>query len=230
MSTYRKIGWSAGWCRRLGRFGVLVTAVVAACCVKQTPAPPAAITNPTDPNQRELVIAYGDSLTFLVDAVVRGSSDKQPLDIVVNDTVQMSGCVGQIMAEENAHKNDFDRLRGDITSGSGVITVAFEIDAAQGHTCVGYQAGNLELRPGRSYVWVGDLGDSSFVENGQEYVMARALVIPVNTEFDASGPVDIKVCVHPDYSFNHSQANWRFDPDDADAWWTCAKHGCCNGS
>jgi len=231
------------WCRmgrtgagRLGGWGI-VGAVVAvglvACCAKepQTQPPPASITDPTSEDQHARVVyEYASSLVFLTDSMIRGSSDKQPLDIVVGGVTQLSGCVGQIMPESDAHNNRFDLLRGDIRTAGGVITAAFQIDAKEAR-CGGYQAGNLDLPVGLSYVWVGGFNDdTTLVENGQEYAIAEALVIPFDTLLTVRGPVPIKVCKHPEYSFNHSQANWTFDPNDADAWWTCAKLGCCNGS
>jgi len=82
-----------------------------------------------------------------------------------------------------------------------------------------------------NWVWVGNFDpDSTWIgEDGQLYSPAQALVIPQILDERPLVSVPIKVCRHPEYSFNHSQANWTFDPADAGAWWTCARFGCCNG-
>jgi hypothetical protein len=179
--------------------------------------------------QRELVLRYADTLRFLgLDTTIRGTTDKQALETVTGEgedaRFALSGCMGTIMPQEDAHNNELEILEGRVDTGGGRITVAFKLDNVPGMDCIGYQSGKLYLPPGLSYLWVSD-----FREIKADSGSARATVFSVDTLME---PVteEIAVCIHKDYEFNHSLARWMYDPKDADSWHTCARDACCNGS
>jgi hypothetical protein len=215
---------------------VLAAVAVGACCAAttQTGAPPdfgIVITNPLDSAQRGAVIRYADTLSFLgIDKEIRGTTDKQVLDSVIisgPDTMfALAGCMGTIMPQEHAYNNEFDALEGPVDSGYGRITVAFRVDSVPGMECLGYETGKLRLPRGLSYLWVGN-----FTRDSDTSGTVFTAVFPADSSIRAfPDTATVRVCVHEDYQFNHSLARWMFDPADAEAWWTCAKHGCCNGS
>ena len=245
MSTHNGAGRNRGWGSKPELMLLFVAAVMLGACAPQTrSASDFGIAIPPDPSSPEFqraAIEYGDSLTFMTHSVMRGTSDKQYLETVDTTTspwsVEYSGCVGHIMPEEDAHSNHVDRLKGEVSSGEGRITVAFELmpDATKANArCEGwYLVGDrdsLQVPPGRSYVWVAGLRDDpSRDSSGTLFDTAIAYVIPVDIQYEVKGPFAIRVCRHPEYSWNHSLARWTFDESDAQAWWKCGRNACCSG-
>jgi len=185
---------------------------------RTTAAPPSAITDPTDPAQRAALLSHARSLRF--DSITHGARDRQYLDSIeinrsTNDTAVFVSRLASIIPEANAHRNSL----GDLMSGKGRITAAVMVhDRTRGYP-------KLDLPQGLSYLWVDSFERTAgwWPDSGR----ARVVIIPD----DQTLPVitrQIVISHHPGYSFNSPQARWTYRPEDAGAWWTCSRFGCCD--
>ena len=158
-----------------------------------------------------------DALGYFASAVI-GTWDKQWLDEPKEQGHKGPpnfNCLGTIWPEANAHENPGEDLLQ--MPDAGRITAKILIE---GDHCPFYEQGDVRLWPGVSYVWI-----DSFSVVSEDEAVARVAIIHETRQLQET---TIKICWHPGYTYAHAHARWRHDPDDAKAWWTCVKKGCCN--
>ena len=158
------------------------------------------------------------------------SSDHRWIDVVDNTVrppLRRFNCEARIEPQVNSHRNDPEHL-GDPSSGGGRILARVRIfdgcrrylhgkDPEPGYGKFG------GFPPGISYIWV-----DSYEQTDSEWGSARAIVIPKVASIALIVTDDIRVCQHDDFEDEAATARWIFKPQDAAAWWTCSRNGCCN--
>lgn len=210
----------------------VMTAAAAACEAPEvgeeveeegTPAPPADLTDPLMPMQRDAALAYARQLEFAEGEEHHWAWDKQHLDVVETDAEGnrqvVRGPLGTIWPEVNSHANSEEDLQ------RGRILAKIEMDSA-------YQ--KLGLPRGVSYIWVdgrSPTGEGERTvqqerpEGGQEGTRYRAVVVPEDPNAE---PDTLFVRYIPqERRLPLALARWRWSPDDENAWFSCAASGCC---
>lgn len=181
--------------------------------IQRTPAPSAAITDPTAPDQREAVLAYARGLTFAYDRRDHGDTGTVDpygphgeyhgeFDQNLLDTFGDSGIVAP---EVNIHRSRPNDLR------EGRIQLRIDIVAGPGRTAQDVFAA-VGYYPGTNYVWVDHLGPKGDT--------ARAVIVPADT----AKPVTLqKVSVYRTPRWNLAVARWT-----PRTCWSCETGGWCH--
>jgi hypothetical protein len=210
--------------------GLAVTVTAARLSAQGTPSPlDLGVDSITDPvNQADLLRRYARLLHF--DSGVPGSDDEQYIDVIrPRRPGEQRGrrtfdCRARIWPEPSAHRNDSTAYRRP-RDGGGRITARIQLHPgcrrADGHD--GY--GKYDLFPiGYSYVWI----DSYDPQGNAEWGKARAIIVPRDHRLALIVRDSIAICKHEDYEDAYATARWVHQPNDAGAWWTCMRTGCCN--
>ena len=228
----RSANWSSAPARTLvsAAAAIVLLSVVGAfshLCAQQTPACPG-ITDPVNQAQGLRRCVHQQQLKFA--AAEDSRSDSRMIDVIdstVTPWKRRFNCNALISPEVNSHRNDPEDL-GDPMQGGGRILARVEIFNGcrrhlQGSWRDGY--GKLGGFPiGVSWIWV----DSYEETNTPGWGSARAIVIPQVADLDLVVTDNIRICQHPEYEDEAASARWVHQPQDAAAWWTCMKTGCCN--
>jgi len=183
---------------------------------RPTPAPDPALTNPRDPAQRSLALAYGASLFFAEDTgtshVYHGQYDRNLLDTL--------GTRGTVAPEVGMHRMRPEDLR------RGRIQLRVWIEPGPGYRS-GFGRGKYgrspgapyKFPPGVSYVWVDSL-QLYRPQRGDTAGTARIVVIPVDTNFVVD---TVTVLVFSRDIANQAIARWS-----PAACWDCMRASWCS--
>ena len=183
---------------------------------RPTPAPLPPLTNPRDPGQRGLALAYGASLKFAEDTgashVYHGQYDTNLLDTL--------GTRGTVAPEVGMHRMRPAELQ------RGRIQLQVWIQPGPGYL-TGFAPGTYgrssgapyKFPPGVSYVWVDSLHLYS-PQRGDTAGFARIVVIPVDTTFVVDTATVLVFIRDP---VNQAIARWS-----PAACWDCMRASWCS--
>lgn len=222
---------------------------IVACARETTPVPAACATMPQAPAWDP---ATGDGLRTIVDyagtlaweAIDHPTGDRRPLTVIVQRGAQPAdnryqlanqspeGTAWGIAPQRCAHLFDVGNLGpGGATEGLGEVVAYIdsprpylkpprELEGQLPDCTAAPGRCRIVIPAGRVYVWI----DSLTPDGG------RALLIPANAASPAAiVSARVNYLPNPDGVGVRSfpEARWLFDPDDDDAWVSCAKTGCC---
>jgi hypothetical protein len=175
-----------------------------------TPAPPPSITDPMDPTQRGVILAYARTLEFADPSRDSAEEYHGQWDRALVDTL---GDTAIVEPEVNIHRTDDAELqRGRIQM--KIVVLVGRLGRKPGEI---YEA--LGAPPGVSYVWV-----DSFKMESATRGSARVVVIPEDTSL-APRTRRVKVFRNPDVVWSRAVARWT--PFQC---WTCTRPGSwCQG-
>jgi len=190
------------------------------------------------PPSNEELREYGQMLdrSGYFESRVIGTNDRQVLDTKHDSTsgVTVYECLGTIWPERHAHRNAPEDLTTE-KHGGGRITAKVKIednpaDPAEcrehviWHVLPGTtDTTDIRLTVGQHFVYVYDF----WIGNGG--ATARVKIIRDDDSHTATVvETEIRVCVHPEYGYQHALARWIHRPCDAALWWSCVRFGCCS--